>query len=63
MSSCWERNQGLIVIPPGLSRWKNIGADEATIVSMPSDSKTRRPDAGIAVDSDAPEESYRINAQ
>jgi dTDP-4-dehydrorhamnose 3,5-epimerase len=32
-----ERNQGLIVIPPGVYHgWKNIGADEATIVSMPS---------------------------
>ena len=33
-----ERNQGLIVIPPGVYHgWKNIGADEATIVSMPSE--------------------------
>jgi dTDP-4-dehydrorhamnose 3,5-epimerase len=33
-----ERNQGLIVIPPGVYYgWKNIGADEATIVSMPSE--------------------------
>ena len=32
-----ERNQGLVVIPPGIYHgWKNIGADEATIVSMPS---------------------------
>ena len=32
-----ERNQGLVVIPPGVFHgWKNIGADEATIVSMPS---------------------------
>jgi dTDP-4-dehydrorhamnose 3,5-epimerase len=32
-----ERNQGLIVIPPGIYHgWKNVGADEATIVSMPS---------------------------
>jgi dTDP-4-dehydrorhamnose 3,5-epimerase len=38
MSSCWGRNQGLIVIPPGVYHgWKNIGADEATIVSMPSE--------------------------
>ncbi len=33
-----ERNQGLIVIPPGVYHgWKNIGAEEATIVSMPSE--------------------------
>lgn len=32
-----ERNQGLVVIPPGVYHgWKNIGLDEATIVSMPS---------------------------
>jgi dTDP-4-dehydrorhamnose 3,5-epimerase len=32
------RNQGLVVIPPGVYHgWKNIGADEATIVSMPSE--------------------------
>jgi dTDP-4-dehydrorhamnose 3,5-epimerase len=32
-----ERNQGLLVIPPGVYHgWKNIGTDEATIVSMPS---------------------------
>lgn len=32
-----ERNQGLVVIPPGIYHgWKNIGAEEATIVSMPS---------------------------
>jgi dTDP-4-dehydrorhamnose 3,5-epimerase len=32
-----ERNQGLVVIPPGVYHgWKNIGDDEATIVSMPS---------------------------
>ena len=32
-----ERNQGLVVIPPGVFHgWKNVGADEATIVSMPS---------------------------
>jgi dTDP-4-dehydrorhamnose 3,5-epimerase len=32
-----ERNQGLVVIPPGVFHgWKNIGTDEATIVSMPS---------------------------
>jgi dTDP-4-dehydrorhamnose 3,5-epimerase len=31
------RNQGLVVIPPGVFHgWKNIGQDEATIVSMPS---------------------------
>jgi dTDP-4-dehydrorhamnose 3,5-epimerase len=31
------RNQGLVVIPPGIYHgWKNIGTDEATIVSMPS---------------------------
>jgi dTDP-4-dehydrorhamnose 3,5-epimerase len=31
------RNQGLIVIPPGVYHgWKNIGDDEAAIVSMPS---------------------------
>jgi dTDP-4-dehydrorhamnose 3,5-epimerase len=31
------RNQGLVVIPPGVFHgWKNVGADEATIVSMPS---------------------------
>jgi dTDP-4-dehydrorhamnose 3,5-epimerase len=31
------RNQGLVVIPPGVYHgWKNIGVDEATIVSMPS---------------------------
>jgi dTDP-4-dehydrorhamnose 3,5-epimerase len=31
------RNQGLLVIPPGVFHgWKNIGQDEATIVSMPS---------------------------
>ena len=33
-----ERNQGLIVIPPGVYHgWKNIGPEEATIVSMPSE--------------------------
>jgi dTDP-4-dehydrorhamnose 3,5-epimerase len=32
-----ERNQGLVIIPPGVFHgWKNIGNDEATIVSMPS---------------------------
>jgi dTDP-4-dehydrorhamnose 3,5-epimerase len=32
-----ERNQGLVLIPPGVYHgWKNIGLDEATIVSMPS---------------------------
>ena len=32
-----ERNQGLVVIPPGVFHgWKNVGADEATIISMPS---------------------------
>ena len=32
-----HRNQGLIVIPPGVYHgWKNVGDDEATIVSMPS---------------------------
>jgi dTDP-4-dehydrorhamnose 3,5-epimerase len=32
-----ERNQGLVVIPPGVYHgWKNIGDDEAAIVSMPS---------------------------
>lgn len=31
------RNQGLIVIAPGIYHgWKNVGNDEATIVSMPS---------------------------
>lgn len=31
------RNQGLVVVPPGVYHgWKNIGPDEATIVSMPS---------------------------
>jgi dTDP-4-dehydrorhamnose 3,5-epimerase len=31
------RNQGLVVIPPGVYHgWKNVGEDEATIVSMPS---------------------------
>jgi dTDP-4-dehydrorhamnose 3,5-epimerase len=31
------RNQGLVVIPPGVYHgWKNVGDDEATIVSMPS---------------------------
>jgi dTDP-4-dehydrorhamnose 3,5-epimerase len=30
-------NQGLVVIPPGIYHgWKNVGHDEATIVSMPS---------------------------
>jgi dTDP-4-dehydrorhamnose 3,5-epimerase len=32
-----ERNQGLVVIPPGVYHgWKNIGDDEAAIISMPS---------------------------
>jgi dTDP-4-dehydrorhamnose 3,5-epimerase len=32
-----ERNQGLIVIPTGIYHgWKNIGLDEAAIISMPS---------------------------
>jgi dTDP-4-dehydrorhamnose 3,5-epimerase len=32
-----ERNQGLVVIPPGVYHgWKNIGADEAAIISMSS---------------------------
>jgi dTDP-4-dehydrorhamnose 3,5-epimerase len=32
-----ERNQGLVVIPPGVFHgWKNIGNDEAAILSMPS---------------------------
>ena len=31
------RNQGLVVIPPGVYHgWQNIGIDEATIISMPS---------------------------
>jgi dTDP-4-dehydrorhamnose 3,5-epimerase len=31
------RNQGLVVIPPGVYHgWKNVGDDEATIISMPS---------------------------
>ena len=31
------KSQGLVLIPPGLWHgWKNIGADEATIISMPS---------------------------
>jgi dTDP-4-dehydrorhamnose 3,5-epimerase len=31
------RNQGLVVIPPGVYHgWKNVGDDEAAIVSMPS---------------------------
>jgi dTDP-4-dehydrorhamnose 3,5-epimerase len=31
------RNQGIVVIPPGIYHgWKNVGDDEATIVSMPS---------------------------
>jgi dTDP-4-dehydrorhamnose 3,5-epimerase len=31
------RNPGLVVIPPGVYHgWKNVGADEAAIVSMPS---------------------------
>jgi hypothetical protein len=30
-------NHGLVVIPPGVYHgWKNIGADEATIIGMPS---------------------------
>jgi dTDP-4-dehydrorhamnose 3,5-epimerase len=33
-----ERNQGLVVIPPGVYHgWKNIGTDESMIVSMPSE--------------------------
>ena len=32
-----SRNQGLVLIPPGVFHgWKNIGDEEATIVSMPS---------------------------
>ena len=32
-----ERNQGLVVIPPGVFHgWKNVGDNEAAIVSMPS---------------------------
>lgn len=32
-----ERNQGLVIIPPGVYHgWKNIGPDEASIISMPS---------------------------
>lgn len=32
-----SHNQGLVLIPPGLWHgWKNIGAGEATIISMPS---------------------------
>ncbi len=32
-----ERNQGLVVIPPGVYHgWKNMGDDEAMIISMPS---------------------------
>jgi dTDP-4-dehydrorhamnose 3,5-epimerase len=32
-----ERNQGLVLIPTGVYHgWKNIGDDEATIISMPS---------------------------
>jgi dTDP-4-dehydrorhamnose 3,5-epimerase len=32
-----ERNQGLVVVPPGVYHgWKNIGEDEAAIISMPS---------------------------
>jgi dTDP-4-dehydrorhamnose 3,5-epimerase len=32
-----SRNQGLVVIPPGVYHgWKNVGTDEVVIVSMPS---------------------------
>lgn len=32
-----ERNQGLVVIPPGVFHgWKNVGDTEAAIISMPS---------------------------
>jgi dTDP-4-dehydrorhamnose 3,5-epimerase len=32
-----ERNQGLVVIPPGVYHgWKNVGDDEVAIISMPS---------------------------
>ena len=32
-----ERNQGLVVVPPGVYHgWKNIGTGEAFIVNMPS---------------------------
>ena len=32
-----DRNQGLVIIPPGVYHgWKNIGPDEASIISMPS---------------------------
>jgi dTDP-4-dehydrorhamnose 3,5-epimerase len=32
-----EHNQGLVVIPPGVYHgWKNVGPDEASIISMPS---------------------------
>jgi dTDP-4-dehydrorhamnose 3,5-epimerase len=31
------RNQGLVIIPPGVYHgWKNVGDDEAAIISMPS---------------------------
>jgi len=41
------RNQGLVIIPPGVFHgWKNIGDDEATIVSMPSFMTTTVPIAG-----------------
>ena len=31
------RNQGLVVVPPGVYHgWKNVGDDEAAIISMPS---------------------------
>ena len=33
-----ERNQGLVMIPPGVYHgWKNIGDDQAAIISMPSE--------------------------
>lgn len=33
-----ERNQGLVVIPPGVFHgWKNVGDTEAAIISMPSE--------------------------
>ena len=32
-----QRNQGLVVIPPGIWHgWKNVGNDEGAIISMPS---------------------------
>jgi len=60
-----ERNQGLVVIPPGVYHgWKNIGADEATIVSMPSELYNHDgPDRWECRGTPTPPDKFRTNGR